>query len=181
MSDVLLECPIGRLECPYNCCQRNAHEKCLIQECLQIVRYLLWKQTTTHSIRNNNPMFGQQPFTYFNCTSQYIGQILSIFLEFSFSRGVRHFLGMLHPPCSCPRLLSTPRVEKARSQVERISSKSFRLRRRNGKCRLLSRPISSQCPVIWDGIGRCHVRGHATQDAGRGRPERNASLEAVSL
>ena len=45
-----------------------------------------------------------------------------------------------------------PRAERARSQVERISSKSFRLRRRNGKCRLLSRPISSQCPVIWDGI-----------------------------
>ena len=25
--------------------------------CLQIVRRLLWKQTTTHSIRNNNPIF----------------------------------------------------------------------------------------------------------------------------
>ena len=25
--------------------------------CLQIVRRLLWKQTTTHSLRNNNPMF----------------------------------------------------------------------------------------------------------------------------
>ena len=25
--------------------------------CLQIVRHLLWKQTTTHSLRNNNPMF----------------------------------------------------------------------------------------------------------------------------
>merc|ERR1712020_817943 len=25
--------------------------------CLQIIRRLLWKQTTTHSIRNNNPMF----------------------------------------------------------------------------------------------------------------------------
>ena len=25
--------------------------------CLQIIRRLLWKQTTTHSLRNNNPMF----------------------------------------------------------------------------------------------------------------------------
>ena len=30
----------------------------------------LWKQTTTHSIRNDNPMFDQQPLTLFNCTSQ---------------------------------------------------------------------------------------------------------------
>ena len=37
--------------------ERNAHEICLTQECLQIVRRLLWKQTTTHSLRNNNPMF----------------------------------------------------------------------------------------------------------------------------
>ena len=37
--------------------ERNAHEICLTQECLQIVRHLFWKQTTTHSIRNNNPMF----------------------------------------------------------------------------------------------------------------------------
>ena len=37
--------------------ERNAHEICLTQECLQIVRHLLWKQTTTHSLRNNNPMF----------------------------------------------------------------------------------------------------------------------------
>ena len=37
--------------------ERNAHEICLTQECLQIVRCLLWKQTTTHSLRNNNPMF----------------------------------------------------------------------------------------------------------------------------
>ena len=36
---------------------QNAHEICLTQECLQIVRRLLWKQTTTHSLRNNNPMF----------------------------------------------------------------------------------------------------------------------------
>merc|ERR1712122_203296 len=25
--------------------------------CLQIIRCLLWKQTTTHRLRNNNPMF----------------------------------------------------------------------------------------------------------------------------
>ena len=37
--------------------EQNAHEICLIKGCLQIVRRLLWKQTTTHSIRNNNPMF----------------------------------------------------------------------------------------------------------------------------
>ena len=37
--------------------ERNAHEICLTQECLQIVRRLLWKRTTTHSLRNNNPMF----------------------------------------------------------------------------------------------------------------------------
>ena len=30
----------------------------------------LWKQTTTHSIRNDNPMFDRQPLTLFNCTSQ---------------------------------------------------------------------------------------------------------------
>ena len=36
--------------------ERNAHEICLAQECLQIVRCLLWKQTTTHSLRNNNKM-----------------------------------------------------------------------------------------------------------------------------
>ena len=28
--------------------------------CLQIVRRLLWKQTTTHSIRNNNPIFDRE-------------------------------------------------------------------------------------------------------------------------
>ena len=37
--------------------ERNTHEICLTQECLQIVRHLLWKQTTSHSLRNNNPMF----------------------------------------------------------------------------------------------------------------------------
>ena len=42
--------------------EQNAHEKCLTQECLQKVRRLFWKQTT-HSIRNNNPMFDQQPLT----------------------------------------------------------------------------------------------------------------------
>ena len=31
--------------------------------CLQIVRRLLWKQTTTHSMRNNKPMFDRQPPT----------------------------------------------------------------------------------------------------------------------
>ena len=51
---------------------QNAHEICLTQECLQIVRRLLWKQTTTHSFRNKNPMFHgnlwpnsfEQPSTY---------------------------------------------------------------------------------------------------------------------
>ena len=37
--------------------EQNAHEICLTQKCLQIVRRLLWKQTTTHSFRNKNPMF----------------------------------------------------------------------------------------------------------------------------
>ena len=40
--------------------------------CLQIVRHLLWKQTTTHSIRNNNAMFEQQPLSQFKGPSQYI-------------------------------------------------------------------------------------------------------------
>ena len=55
-------------------CQRLLvkHEICQTQECLHIVRRLLWKQTRTHSIRNNNPMFVQQPLTLFFCTSQYI-------------------------------------------------------------------------------------------------------------
>ena len=39
--------------------------------CLQIVRHLLWKQTTTHSIRNNNAMFEQQPLSQFKGPSQY--------------------------------------------------------------------------------------------------------------
>ena len=37
--------------------EQNSHEICLTQECLQIVRRLLWKRTTTHSLCNNNPMF----------------------------------------------------------------------------------------------------------------------------
>ena len=37
--------------------EQNAHEICLTQECLQIVRRLLWSQTTTLSLRNINPMF----------------------------------------------------------------------------------------------------------------------------
>ena len=40
--------------------------------CLQIVRRLLWKQTTTHSIRNKNAMFEQQPLFQFKGPSQYI-------------------------------------------------------------------------------------------------------------
>ena len=51
--------------------ERNAHEICLTQECLQIVRRLLWKQTTTHSIRNNNAMFEKQPLSQFKGPSQY--------------------------------------------------------------------------------------------------------------
>ena len=58
--------------------ERNAHEICLTQECLQIVRHLLWKRTTTHSLRNNNPMFYgnlwpnpfEQPSTSFGIHSQ---------------------------------------------------------------------------------------------------------------
>ena len=45
--------------------EQNAHKIFLTQQCLQIVRRLLWKQTTTHSIRNNNPMFDRQPPTKF--------------------------------------------------------------------------------------------------------------------
>ena len=37
--------------------EQNAHEICQAQDCLQIARHLIWKQTTTHSLRNNNPMF----------------------------------------------------------------------------------------------------------------------------
>ena len=51
--------------------EQNAHEICLTQECLQIVRRLLWKQTTTHSIRNKNAMFEQQPLSQFKGPSQY--------------------------------------------------------------------------------------------------------------
>ena len=40
-------------------------------KCLQIVRHPLWKQTTTHCIRNNNPMIDQEPLTLFFCPSQY--------------------------------------------------------------------------------------------------------------
>ena len=52
--------------------EQNALEKYLTQECLQIVRRLFVNQTTTHSIRNNNPMFDQQPLTLFFCPSQYV-------------------------------------------------------------------------------------------------------------
>ena len=37
--------------------ERFAQQLAVNKPCLQIVRHLLWKQTTTHSIRNNNPMF----------------------------------------------------------------------------------------------------------------------------
>ena len=36
---------------------RFAQRLAVNKPCLQIIRRLLWKQTTTHSIRNNNPMF----------------------------------------------------------------------------------------------------------------------------
>ena len=36
--------------------EQNAHEICLTQECLQIIRRLIWKQTTD-SLRNSNAMF----------------------------------------------------------------------------------------------------------------------------
>ena len=35
----------------------SVHEICLTQQCLQIVWHLLWKQTTPHSLHNNNLMF----------------------------------------------------------------------------------------------------------------------------
>ena len=34
-----------------------AQQLAVNKPCLQIVRHLLWKQTTTQSIRNNNPIF----------------------------------------------------------------------------------------------------------------------------
>ena len=36
--------------------EQKAHEICLTQECLQIIRRLIWKQTTD-SLRNSNAMF----------------------------------------------------------------------------------------------------------------------------
>ena len=36
---------------------RFAQQLAVNKPCLQIIRRLLWKQTTTHSLRNNNPMF----------------------------------------------------------------------------------------------------------------------------
>ena len=36
---------------------RLAQRLAVNKPCLQIIRRLLWKQTTTHSLRNNNPMF----------------------------------------------------------------------------------------------------------------------------
>ena len=49
-----------------------AQQLAVNKPCLQMVRRLLWKQTTTHSIRNNNPMFGQQPLRQFLWKSQYV-------------------------------------------------------------------------------------------------------------
>ena len=51
---------------------RFAQRLAVNKPCLQIVRHLLWKQTTTHSIRNNNAMFEQQPLSQFKGPSQYI-------------------------------------------------------------------------------------------------------------
>ena len=36
---------------------RFAQRLAVNKPCLQIIRRLLWKQATTHSLRNNNPMF----------------------------------------------------------------------------------------------------------------------------
>ena len=36
---------------------RFAQQLAVNKPCLQIIRHLLWNQTTTHSLRNNNPMF----------------------------------------------------------------------------------------------------------------------------
>ena len=49
---------------------RFAQRLAVNKPCLQIVRHLLWKQTTTHSIRNNNAMFEQQPLSQFKGPSQ---------------------------------------------------------------------------------------------------------------
>ena len=65
--------------------EQNAHEICLTQECLQIVRRLLWKRTTTHSLRNNNPMFDgnlwpnsfEQPSTHTSEHNAYL-EILAV-------------------------------------------------------------------------------------------------------
>ena len=84
--------------------ERNAHEICLTQECLQIVRRLLWKQTTTHSLRNNNPMFDgnlwpnsfDQPSSYPN--SLRIPQVNYVLSESQ--NDISH-------PCTAPQRLST--------------------------------------------------------------------------
>ena len=49
-----------------------AQRLAVIKPCLQIVRRLLWKQTTTHNIRNNNPMFDQQSLTQFVRVTKYM-------------------------------------------------------------------------------------------------------------
>ena len=67
--------------------ERNAHEICLTQECL--VRRLLWKQTTTHSLHNNNPIFDgnlcplliDQPSTSLNILSYTIVPVERILLR----------------------------------------------------------------------------------------------------
>ena len=48
------------------------------KQCLQIIIRLLWKQTTTHSIRNNNSMFDRQPPTQFFWATKYIQEAISI-------------------------------------------------------------------------------------------------------
>ena len=49
---------------------RFAERLAVNKPCLQIVRHLLWKQTTTRSIRNNKAMFEQQPLSQFKGPSQ---------------------------------------------------------------------------------------------------------------
>ena len=55
--------------------------------CLQIIRHLLWKQTTTHSLRNNNPMFdGNLWPNSFDQPSRFSSNVLNFYLRPSRSR-----------------------------------------------------------------------------------------------
>ena len=70
---------------------RFAQQLAVNKPCLQIIRHLLWKQTTTHSLRNNNPMFDgnlcplliDQPSTCSYKSTNYLGNLLSYFSQLS--------------------------------------------------------------------------------------------------